>query len=62
MGAARDQGDAARQRHLADQDVAPLPARPARLRAQRLARLDDVLGEEMPGHNDQVGDAKAVVR
>lgn len=52
---ARNQGDAARRGHLADQDVAPLPARAPRGRRQRLAGLDDVGGEEVTGHHDQAG-------
>ena len=54
-----DQGDATGQRHLTDQDVAPLPARAAGGHRQGLARLDDGLGEEVAGHDDQVGDAGA---
>lgn len=46
--------------HLTDQDVAPLPARATRRGRQRLAGLDDVLGEEMPGHDNQVGDRGAI--
>ena len=46
--------------HLTDQDVAPPPARATRRGRQRLAGLDDVLGEEMAGHDDQVGDRGAI--
>lgn len=46
--------------HLTDQDVAPLPARASGRRRQRLAGLDDVLGEEVPGHDDQVCDRSAI--
>lgn len=54
MGAARDQGEAARQPDLTDQDVAPLPARPADSGRQRLARPYHIPGEDVLGHDDQV--------
>ena len=58
-----DQGDAAGDGDVLEPDGAALPAGAAGVGAQRRARSDDRLGEEMARHDDQLADAmrRAVV-